>query len=423
MMKILISILLFSHIFSIIKIPFKTIENTIDKNHTYLHSLRKNLEMAEINIGEPIQTIKLHIATSYYHFIIANSKTELKDIYSNTSSITSSIVSNEKKKFYYNNYYNGYLCEDTLILKNEKGKKISYKNFPFLMADYDNKNSGLIGLNLIKERNSDDLNFLKILKEKKIISSLIWFIKFNKDKKSGELIIGDYPHKNDKKYNENSLKFTKIEINPYTTNWKIQFDNIKYDNISISQSLSKYAEIVIEFGLIRAPNEYKDLVFKKLNISNNCYEKYEEFGLVYVYCDKNTNIKLLPSLNFYHREFNCTFTLNYQDLFLEKDDKYCLLVIFSRIHGFQEWTLGKPFMTKYEFIFNTEKTTIGFYTDYKNNNSSSIGIKIIVIFILIIIGLIYFINQIIKTRRRKTRKNEIEEVFDYIPAGQNGLGF
>ena len=74
MMKILISILLFSHIFSIIKIPFKTIENKIDKNHTYLHSLRKNLEMAEINIGEPIQTIKLHIATSYYHFIIANSK-------------------------------------------------------------------------------------------------------------------------------------------------------------------------------------------------------------------------------------------------------------------------------------------------------------------------------------------------------------
>ena len=423
MMKILISILLFSHIFSIIKIPFKTIENKIDKNHTYLHYLRKNLEMAEINIGEPIQTIKLLIATSYYHFIIANSKKELKEIYSNSSSITSSIISNEKKFFYYNNYYNGYLCEDTLILKNEKGKKISYKNFPFFIADYDNKNSGLIGLNLIKDKNSDDLNFLKILKEKKIISSLIWSIKYNKDKKSGDLIIGDYPHNYHKNYNENSLKFTKIEINRYTTNWQIQFDNIKYDNISASQRLSKYADIILEFGLIGGPNEYKDLVFKKLNISNNCYEKYDEFGLDYVYCDKNTNIKLLPTLNFYHREFNFTFTLNYQDLFLEKDDKYCLLVIFNHIHAFQDWTLGKPFMTKYEFIFNTEKTTIGFYTDDYRNKEFSIGIKIIILFLLIIIGLIYFINQIIKTRRRKTRKNEIEEVFDYIPVGKTGLGF
>jgi hypothetical protein len=411
-----------SHIFSIIKIPFKTIENKIDKNHTYLHSLRKNLEMAEINIGEPIQTIKLHIGTSYYHFIIANSKKKIKDIYSNSSSKTSSIISNKKKFFSYNNYYNGYLCEDSLILQNEKGKKISYKNFPFFIAEYDNQNSGLIGLNLIKERNSDDLNFIKILKEKKIISSLIFLIKFNKDKKNGELIIGDYPHKYNKNYKENSLKFTKIEKNRYTTNWQIQFDNIKYDNISSSQSLSKYADIVIEFGLIRAPNEYKDLVFKKLNISNNCNEIHDEFGSSYVYCDKNTNIKLLPSLNFFHKEFNFTFTLNYQDLFLEKDDKYCLLVIFNHIHGFQEWTLGKPFMTKYEFIFDTEKTTIGFYTNFKDS-SSSIGFKIIIVFIIIIIGLIYFINQILKLKRRKARKNEIEEVFDYIPAGKNGLGF
>lgn len=79
-------------------------------------------------------------------------------------------------------------------------------------------------------------------------------------------------------------------------------------------------------------------------------------------------------------------------------------------------------MTKYEFIFDTEKTTIGFYTNFKDS-SSSIGFKIIIVFIIIIIGLIYFINQILKLKRRKARKNEIEEVFDYIPAGKNGLGF
>ena len=43
------------------------------------------------------------------------------------------------------------------------------------------------------------------------------------------------------------------------------------------------------------------------------------------------------------------------------------------------------------------------------------------IFIFIIIGLIWFINQIFKLKKRKVRVNEIEEIFDYTPANQKSL--
>ena len=74
MLKLFISIISFSLIFSLVKIPFKTKENPINQNLTYIDSRVKNFEMGEIFIGEPPQKIRLNIATSYYHFIIATSK-------------------------------------------------------------------------------------------------------------------------------------------------------------------------------------------------------------------------------------------------------------------------------------------------------------------------------------------------------------
>ena len=199
---------------------------------------------------------------------------------------------------------------------NEKDKKKSYINIPFLINDYDDETSGLLGLNLLKERNDEDLNFVKVLLEKKIIASSIWTIKYLNDNE-GELIIGDYPHKYNNNYDENFLKFTKVEIN-YNKDWKIQFDEIKFDNDIQSSSISKFGIFVIENGLIKGPSEYEILFLQKLNKTNNCFELKREFSLVYYYCNKNTDIKLLPIISFYHRELNFTFNLTYEDLFIEK---------------------------------------------------------------------------------------------------------
>ena len=66
MLKLFISILSFSFIFSLVKIPFKTKENPIKQGLTYVDSRVRNYEMGEIFIGEPSQKIRLIIATSYY---------------------------------------------------------------------------------------------------------------------------------------------------------------------------------------------------------------------------------------------------------------------------------------------------------------------------------------------------------------------
>ena len=253
--------------------------------------------------------------------------------------------------------------------------------------------------------------------EKKIISSSIWSIKYLNDNE-GELIIGDYPHKYNNNYNENFLKFTKVEIN-YNKDWKIQFDEIKYDNITSEKS--KFGIFVIESGLIKAPNEYKNLFLKKVNKTNNCFELQREFAFVYYYCNKNTNIKLLPTIYFYHRELNFTFNLTYEDLFVEKNGNYYLLIAFNNNYGFSEWTFGRIFMKKYEIIFDPQNKLIGFYNDFKSK-SINFTFTILIIFIITIIGLIAIINHIMKLKKRKVRVNEIDEVFDYVPANQEILG-
>jgi flagellar biosynthesis/type III secretory pathway M-ring protein FliF/YscJ len=78
-------------------------------------------------------------------------------------------------------------------------------------------------------------------------------------------------------------------------------------------------------------------------------------------------------------------------------------------------------MKKYEMIFDPENKLIGFYNDYKGK-SFNISFTILIIFIIIIIGLIVIVNHIMKLKRRKTRANEIDEVYDYVPANQERLG-
>ena len=162
-------------------------------------------------------------------------------------------------------------------------------------------------------------------------------------------------------------------------------------------------------------------ILKDFDISNNCFELNRKSGFFYFYCNKKTNIKLLPNIYFYHRELNFTFILTYEDLFKEINGYYFLLMSFNKFQEFKEWGLGKPFLKKYQLVFNFEKKLIGFYTNYKGKSNIALSYKIIIIFIFIIIGLIWFINQIFKLKKRKVRVNEIEEIFDYTPANQKSL--
>ena len=147
-----------------------------------------------------------------------------------------------------------------------------------------------------------------------------------------------------------------------------------------------------------------------------------------IICDSSFKayIKKFPILYLYSRDLDFTFNLDYNDAFIELNNKIYFLFIGKGVSD-SVWTLGKSFMKKYPFIFNQEQKTIQFvhldkYGDQnekgnkeKNNSNFRKKIRIYFIIILIIIAIIIgiFIGKLIWKKNRKTRCYELDENFDY----------
>ena len=97
---------------------------------------------------------------------------------------------------------------------------------------------------------------------------------------------------------------------------------------------------------------------------------------------------------------------------------------------YSDWLLGSVFLRKFQFVFNEDSKTIGYYRyfpqNYEDNNKGSLldtngskNIKTIFIFIAVIIVsfLLVFFGMIIQrkyfNKNRKIRANELEENFSY----------
>ena len=135
-------------------------------------------------------------------------------------------------------------------------------------------------------------------------------------------------------------------------------------------------------------------------------------------CFKSNEFDLtkFPSLNFNFYGNNYDFQLTYEDLFLEKNNIYYFLVSCD-YHINENWKIGKPFLKKYQLIFDGTKKLVGFYDDKKplsNINKSDNKIsnkKIILIFIIANIILIPIIFLFAKRRyiKRKINANEMDD--------------
>ena len=86
---------------------------------------------------------------------------------------------------------------------------------------------------------------------------------------------------------------------------------------------------------------------------------------------------------------------------------------------------GKPFFKKYKIVFNPDSKQIGHYIkeeqslEGENNNGKSnlktiLFIVVILVLVIIIVALGYILNKVLKKRKRK---NEIDENYDYISEG------
>lgn len=328
--------------------------------------------------------------------------------------------------------------------------------FQFLIEN-DSKNQpkyfGVIGIGLDKE--GELLNYPKFINQlyyNKIINNCYWNIDYEENK----IVIGEeniIP--NNKDYVEIITKpFFDIYSDLSIRDWNIFFSevDIYYKNekkLILQNDISNsQGSLDIDFGFIIGIPKYREFLnenlFNSLSNNNVCSQhryvsknKYKSNYYLY-YCNKTFESEIkekFQSLKYISKEFNFTFELNYDDLFVNINNNHSLLfmvifeVIDERTINYDRWILGQPFLKKYKFIFNPRKKTIALkknITHFNNcrNNINFIFLKIVcIIFILVIMLflLFKFINKykmtfqngIISINKKiypnKSKKNDINK--------------
>ena len=318
------------------------------------------------------------------------------------------------------------------------------------------------GLNALTSFSGDECpNFMNSIKSKARLSKYLISFEF-KDANNGYLVIGD------ELYNYNSKIYHESQhIGIYTDslynlnhNKEIIIDERNHQNITLNLS---YIYLQYDLGVIIGTNEYKqiidDIFFNtlidkkicqidkvKLNTTDNYY--------LYSCNENNLDIKLFPKIIFYSHSYNFNFELNYNDLFVKKNNnRYYFLILFKENNDLntntkEEWKMGEPFYKKYNFTINTDARILGFYNpnyDFEEdkeikdeesndkkgnnetlNNNSSNNIALIIIFIVLgslLVAFLMFISFYygLKMRYgRKIRANELnEDNYEYFPESTN----
>ena len=396
--NILSSVLIFK--FSLLPYP---------SNIGFFDILTNNL-YTNIKIGNPEQTIPVKISTNTTYLMIPG-KT-LKGKYDENSS--TSYSKKRKEEIYISSicYSKGFLSEDEITFEEYKGnsnlkKKVSFFLPSIISSDYSNKNNdAYIGFNYQNKRHDED--FILFLHEENIINEQIFSFKFNNDLE-GEILIGDYPHTYNSKYDEDNLYKIKVESGIRQENWGLKFDSITFGN---KKAMYNSATIYFDSNIILAPQNFISELDNQFfnNQKDKCKQDFnEERNITYYSCDKSVSVKKFPSLKFYIKDLNNTFEVKGKDLWMEINGRlYCLIVVHENLYG---WQLGIPFLKTHEFIFEVDRGYIGIY----KGTSFSFPWFLVILFIIIIIALSYILyskkNNIIKRKKA----NELLETLDSSP--------
>ena len=367
-----------------------------------------------------IRETSLYIAPNEEYRLISFNKT-FYNCYNPLQSNTFKNCSANKNTLHYRQYY---LINETIKLYNNvKLKNLETIN-DFQIYLKDNLNNAFSYIDI---SNKNNIFIINQLKEKKIINDSILSIHYTSDSK-GYISIGEYPHIYD---NEHYFKEQLILFNFETTNGKY-YDiltnkiyvawNENNDEQSKKEKKINFQNVISfhhNLNVIIASEEYMNLVkdiffneYIKKKICNS--EIVPMLGRVYLIysCNKvnELNLEKFPTLNFNFYESKSIFTLNYKELFLEINNIYYFLVVCD-YHIDENWKLGKPFLKKYEFVFDGTKKLAGYYDNIIKINNKKISIspknKIIIIFIIsniILIPLFYYLAKRIYIKRKLNAK-------------------
>ena len=325
-----------------------------------------------------------------------------------------------------------------------------------LREDTDENIPNCLQLGLLENKNQEssfrEYNLITQLKQKSYIKESCWTIIFNKPNNfdndnllvkasellnlNGNLYIGEYPHNFDKDnfYESQFVKTYTTFINNMMK-WELKFNKVFYkfnnkeikilaDN-TIGLNPSSYLTVVPDDYMISLDNNF----FRQFIADKICsYESIDGYDAIS--CTKSekfsiNEIKKFPPIFFEHINFEYTFELTYKDLFIEKEDKYYLLMISDPQFQKNQWILGNTFMRKYQFVFNLESKEIGFYNPNfekkkggketpKDSSKLVLYIVLAVALVIIIVGIGIFIKmKFYPSGKKKKRANELDDDFEY----------
>ena len=260
----------------------------------------------------------------------------------------------------------------------------------------------------------------------------------------GIFILGDEPHnyedqKKSPRYSK--LNYQKVDslsgsefYDPISLNLTKVYDK-KFNTKNKQAFLNYYSSFIIgteQYGENITQNYFKSL-FEKGICQNDTVEftKDEYNTRFYVFnCDKKKFMEgeenyyaKFPTLYLESSDLSYTFELNNEDLFREVNGVMYFMIIFEFVvyhHPEQEaWSLGLPFLKKYEFVNSYDEKTIGFYfplTDEEINGGSSFNMKtVIIILVAIILIIVAFIIGRYWRNEKKKRANELkDDDYDYL---------
>ena len=290
-------------------------------------------------------------------------------------------------------------------------KMVPIKNYGPNGEDYVHANAVNIGLLLNTKYNKDHgiyNPFLLEIQEHNYITKQIHFFYYfdeynnntnfrNKNSSfDGLIVFGNFPHElYPDKYNPKQLLLTETFLS-YSDNsecenieWGIKFDEVYFENSTKGNKIYNFDILrgVFDHNVeyIFPPFLFTDRIIKFFPSYPVCFEKIntrtfkkDEYNYKQIYCNYTLFQKYLvtfPTLKFKIKDFNETFEFTYKELFKPiYNNKYYLFLLFMKSVYFPEdmakhppqWTLGRLFLNKYQFVFDADNKKVGYY-NLKNN--------------------------------------------------------
>ena len=401
---------------SYIVYPFK--KSTKEKKSYPENLLQNDLEIT-LKIGTPPQSVDLNLRSRIYTFFVTSSQVNLPYKLFNEKESTSLVqISKKETNFTNMEYSKGLKISESIYINDKELKGITL----MLGTELAYNECGALGLRLINSHeSSNDLSFIYQIKKYANLDSYTFTLKYKNDEE-GDLIIGAYPHVYDNKFNEKNFFYSKAGSNKNGVNWVLNFDIIRYNNKSVNVG-SKKSLINIEYGLIQAPFKYKNY-FKNNFYGDRCSEKFNDRrNVTIVHCSSNFDITSFKDLIFELKDIETQFVFTYKDLFIKENNEYIFGIVFDEDVDAKDptWIFGKPFMKKYELVYDLDRKIIGLYKEGNESPIEKSKVNVVFIILLIILvlavaGLSYFIFFYLK-KTRKSRAFELnDDNFDYVPS-------